>query len=133
MPRAVLHSEREAWEAVLRYAEAIQYHARAKGSPGITEAAISIGAIAESMLDQLNDSIHTNPRLEYARALGARIRTALADTKHEALAHRVTHAMMTGRLDKVKVGEAEDLVKALEHGGHTHSAGQFATLWNRNG
>lgn len=132
MARAVIHSESKAWEAVLRHANAIQSHARTKGSPAIIEAAVSIGAIAESMLEQVKEHVHTNPRLEYARALGGRIREALTGTTADALAQRVTHAMMTGRLDTVKVSEAERLVKALERGGHRHSAAQFATFWNQN-
>jgi hypothetical protein len=62
MPRAIIHSESEAWRTVLRYAEAIQQRASRTGSPAIMEAAIAIGAIAESMLEQVSESIHANPR-----------------------------------------------------------------------
>lgn len=85
-----------------------------------------------SIIDHNGTPIVTqaNPTLEYARAVGGRILRALAGTKSAALAERVTHHLMTGRLDKVTISDAEDLVDALEKGGHHTSAGQFAKIWN---
>lgn len=120
-------SEVQAWGLVKRYA------ARITGSTGNLEARTAIEAVADTMLEQLQAGIHANPPirgLDYARALGGRIRQELQGTQAQLLADRVTHYLMTGRLDRVQTRDAQQLAQALQHHGSTHVAGQWVTFWN---
>lgn len=121
-------SEKQAWTLVKRYA------ARISGSTANQEARTAIDAVADTMLEQLGTGIHANPSirgLDYARALGGRIRQELNGTAAQALADRVTHHIMTGRADLVKTGEAQKLAQALDRFGARHVARQWVTFWNR--
>lgn len=94
----------------------------------VREVGLTLDAIADTMLEQLAEGAHVNPRIEYARALGGRIRSEMGAGP---LVHRVTHAIMTGNLDRVTQHDAQALVRALERRGHNHTAGQLATFFDR--
>lgn len=127
--KMVFRSEREAWEHVLKLGVRIQdkdgtvHQAR--------EVGVTLEAIARAALRQLHEGVHVNPSLDYARALGGRIRKRLAGTTHAGLGDRVTHDLMTGRLDKVRTADAETVAMALEKAGHTRTAKEFGTYWNQ--
>ena len=123
--QTIIQSEREAWAYVQRIAARVR-------STGNTDGQL-LGLLADQMLEQLDAGVHENPKrnpsIAYGQALGGRIRGLLGDTP---LVHRVTHGLMTSRLDTVKTHDAESLVKLLERQGHQRTAGQFATFWNKH-
>ena len=129
----VIQSEADAWQHVRTIATRLK--SRAPNRELNLVCAQTLEMIAAGMLRQLEEGVHmnpapkANPAIAYGQALGGRIRGLLGDTP---LVHRVTHGLMTSRLDTVKTHDAESLVKLLEQQGHQRTAGQFATFWNKH-
>lgn len=75
---------------------------------------------------------HGNPGklAAYEKALGGRIRQREGSLPKgvQRLAHRVSHALLTGTDLEITTAAAEHLYHALERAGHPHVAGQWMTF-----